>query len=209
MNQTVGKTGAAITGLAVLSFAVSMIVRLFDDSIGTFPSCLSSLFIAIGFVVFICSASAVNDRPQNKAVGIAGISFAGIYAAIIFLVYFAEITTVRMNNTLSEEALSIISYGYTGSLFFNYDLLGYAMMALSTFLSAFAVIPKDRGDKALRLLLWIHGVFFLPCLIIPMFPVFKAGAGILPGTILLEIWCAYFLPICILGFRYFRTNENR
>ena len=41
MNQTVGKTGAAITGLAVLSFAVSMIVRLFDDSIGTFPSCLS------------------------------------------------------------------------------------------------------------------------------------------------------------------------
>lgn len=209
MNQNVGKTGAAITGLAVLSFAVSMIVRLFDDSIGTFPSCLSSFFIAIGFVVFICSILAVNNRPGNKAIGIAGISFAGIYAVIIFLVYFAEITTVRMNNTLSEEALSIISYGYTGSLFFNYDLLGYAMMALSTFLSAFAVIPKDKGDKALRLLLWIHGVFFLSCLIVPMFPVFKASASILPGTILLEIWCAYFLPICILGFRYFRTNENR
>lgn len=209
MNQTIGKTGAAITGLAVLSFAVSMIVRLFDDSIGTFPSCLSSFFIAIGFVVFICSVLAVNNRPENKAVGIAGISFAGIYAVIIFLVYFAEITTVRMNNTLSEEALSIISYGYTGSLFFNYDLLGYAMMALSTFLSAFAIIPKNKGDKALRLLLWIHGVFFLSCLIVPMFPVFKAGTSILPGTILLEIWCAYFLPICILGFRYFKINENR
>lgn len=209
MNQTAGKTGAAITGLAVLSFAASMIVRLFDDSIGTFPSCLSSLFIAIGFVIFICSVLAVNNRPENKAVGIAGIAFAGIYAAIIFLVYFAEITTVRMNNTLSEEALSIISYGYPGSLFFNYDLLGYAMMALSTFLSAFAIIPKNKGDRALKLLLRIHGVFFLPCLIVPMFPVFKAGAGILPGTILLELWCAYFLPVCILGFRYFRTNENR
>ena len=208
MNQTIGKMGASITGLAVLSFAVSMIIRLFDDSIGTFPSCLSSLFIAIGFVVFICSIIAVNNKSENRAVGIAGISFAGIYAVIIFLVYFSEITTVRMNNTLSEEALSIISYGYTGSLFFNYDLLGYAMMALSTFLSAFAIIPKDKGDKALRLLLWIHGVFFLPCLIIPMFPVFKAGASVLFGTILLETWCAYFLPICILGFRYFRTSEN-
>lgn len=209
MNRTVGKTGAAITGLAVLSFAASMVLRLFNDSVGTFPSCLSSFFIAIGFVVFICSVSAVNSRSENKAVGIAAISFAGIYAGIIFLVYFAEITTVRMNNTLSKEALSLISYGYTGSLFFNYDLLGYAMMALSTFLSAFTVLPKDKGDKALRLLLWIHGIFFLSCLIVPMFPVFKAGASILPGTILLEIWCAYFLPVCILGFRYFRTSENR
>lgn len=209
MNQTIGRIGAAITGLAVLSFAVSMIVRLFDNSIGTFPSCLSSLFIAIGFVIFICSVLAVNNKPANKAAGIVGVSFAAIYAVIICLVYFAEITTVRMNNTLSDETLSIISYGYTGSLFFNYDLLGYAMMALSTFFSAFAIIPEDTGDKVLRLLLWIHGVFFLSCLIVPMFSVFKAGASIIPGTILLEIWCAYFLPICILGFRYFRIYKNR
>jgi len=208
MNQTVGKIGAAITGLSVLSFAVSMIVRLFNDSIGTYPSCLSSLFIAIGFVIFICSIFAVNNKPEHKAVGMAGIAFAVMYAVIIFLVYFAEITTVSLNHTLSEETLSIISYGYTGSLFFNYDLLGYAMMALSTFLAAFAVVPKDKGDRGLKLLLWIHGVFFLPCLIIPLFPLFKTGTSIIPGTILLEVWCAYFLPICILGLRYFNRKEN-
>lgn len=208
MNQNVGRIGASITGLSVLSFAASMIISLFNDSIGTFPSCLSSLFIAIGFVIFICSVFAINNKPESRAVGIAGIAFAVIYALIIFLVYFAEITTVRMNNTLSEETLSIISYGYIGSLFFNYDLLGYAMMALSTFLTAFAIVPKGKGDRALRLLLWIHGVFFLSCLIVPMFPVFKAGTSIITGTILLEIWCAYFLPICILGFRYFNRNEK-
>jgi hypothetical protein len=208
MNQTVGKLGAGITGISVSLFAISMIVRLFTDQIGLFLSCLSSLFIAIGFVIFICSIFSVDNKTEHRAVGVSGTAFAAIYAVIIFLVYFAEITTVRMNGTLSKEVLSIISYGYIGSLFFNYDMLGYAMMALSTFLVAFAVVPKSKGDKAFRILLWIHGVFFLSCLIVPMFPVFKAGASVIPGTILLETWCAYFLPVCILGFRYFRIDEK-
>ena len=25
------------------------------------------------------------------------------------------------------------------------------------------------------------------------------------GTIILEIWCLYFLPICILGYQYFNN----
>lgn len=200
-NGTFGKAGAVITGLAVLSFSVSMIFGLFYNAI--FASCLSSIFIAIGFVFFIVSIFACNKNPERKAVGLAGIAFAVIYAVIIFLVYYAECTTVRMNGTLSEETLSIISYGYLGSLFFNYDLLGYAFMGLSTFLIAFTLEPESKGDKALRGMLWGHGIFFLSCLIVPMFPVFTSGASNIPGTILLEIWCAYFLPVCILGYKYF------
>lgn len=45
VNQTVGKIGTGITGISVLLFAISMILRLFIDSIGIFLSCLSSLFI--------------------------------------------------------------------------------------------------------------------------------------------------------------------
>ena len=207
LNQTFGKIGAGITGTSVLLFAISMIVRLVINDVGIFLSCLSSLFIAIGFVIFICSIISVNNETEHRAVGISSMAFAVIYAVIIFLVYYAEITTVRMND-LSKEVLTIISYGQIGSLFFNYDLLGYAMMALSTFLAAFAVEPKDKGDRVFRLLLWIHGVFFISCLIVPIFPVFKAGTSIIPGTILLEIWCAYFLPLCLLGFRYFKIDKN-
>lgn len=207
MNKTVGKIGAGITGISVLLFAISMIVRFVINDVGIFLSCLSSLFIAIGFVIFICSVISVNNKTEYRAVGISSMAFAVIYAVIIFLVYYAQITTVRMND-LSKEILTIISYGQIGSLFFNYDLLGYAMMALSTFLAAFAVEPKDKGDRVFRLLLWIHGVFFISCLIVPMFPVFKAGTSIIPGTILLEIWCAYFLPLCLLGFRYFNMDKN-
>lgn len=207
MNKTVGKIGAGITGISVLLFAISMIVRFVINDVGIFLSCLSSLFIAIGFVIFICSVISVNNKTEYRAVGISSMAFAVIYAVIIFLVYYAQITTVRMND-LSKEILTIISYGQIGSLFFNYDLLGYAMMALSTFLAAFAVEPKDKGDRVFRLLLWIHGVFFISCLIVPMFPVFKAGTSIIPGTILLEIWCAYFLPLCLLGFLYFNMDKN-
>ncbi len=203
MNNIIGKIGSAVTGLAVLAFAISMI---FGE--GVFASCLSSMFIAMGFIPFMCAVFAVNKRDDNKAVGYTGAAFAVIYSTIIFLVYYAECTTIRMNSSLSNEALSIISYGYTGSLFFNYDLLGYAFMALSTFLMGFLVEPHNKADRAFRWMLWLHGVFFLSCFFVPMFPVFTAGTSDYIGIILLEIWCAYFLPICILGYRYFERRTS-
>ncbi len=199
MNHRMGKISAVITGAAVLAFAVSMIFG------SLFTSCLSSMFIALGFMPFVCGLAAVCPGQDRKGVGHTAIGFAAAYLVIILLVYFAEITTVRMNASLSTEALAIISYGHVGSLFFNYDLLGYGLMALSTFCIAFTVRPQDRGDKALRALLMIHGVFFVSGLIVPMLPVFteNAAGGDMMGTLILECWCAYFLPVCILGYRYF------
>lgn len=202
MNITTGKIGSIVTGIAVLTFAISMI---FVE--GVFASCLSSMFIAIGFIPFMCAIFAINKRSDNKAVGYTGVAFAAIYAVIILLVYYAECTTVRMNTLLSNEALSIISYGYTGSLFFNYDLLGYAFLALTTFIMAFLVEPVCKADRVFRWMLWLHGVFFLPCLFVPMFPVFTDGTSGYIGTILLEIWCAYFIPICVLGYHYFNRKK--
>ncbi|HHV95434.1 MAG TPA: hypothetical protein GXX37_02995 [Clostridiaceae bacterium] len=207
MNFIIGKIGAVVTGIAVLAFAISMIIGLVAvDSL--FASCLSSIFIAIGFVPFMCSLLTINKNDDIKAVGYSGIAFAVIYAVIIFLVYYAECTTVRLNASLSDEALSIISFGYTGSLFFNYDLLGYAFMSLSTFLMAFAVEPETKYDKIFKWMLWIHGAFFLPCILIPLFPVFTESTDSIIGTIILEFWCIYFIPVCILGFGYFKRKEK-
>ena len=71
------------------------------------------------------------------------------------------------------------------------------------------VYTKDNKNKVLQKLLLIHGIFFPSCFIVPMFPVFNANTGNIVGTILLEIWCAYFLPICILGYNYFHNNEKK
>lgn len=206
MNIKLGKISSLVTGIAVFLFALSMIF-------GTiYTSCLSSIFIAIGFIPFMCSIFAVSKKDDSKAIGYTGIAFAAVYAVLIFLVYYAECTTVRMNTALIEEALSIISFGYGGSLFFNYDLLGYAFMALTTFLMAFLVEPLSKSDRVFRAMLWIHGIFFISCFIVPMFPVFTAStseATDMTGVILLEIWCAYFIPICVLGYKYFSSLDRK
>jgi len=195
-NIRVGRIGATITGVAVLTFAISMLIDFFTDTI--FFSCLSSLFIAIGYIIFIAGILFF----------FAGIAFAVVYAVLIFLVYYAECTTVRMNTALSEEAISIISYSHLGSLFFNYDLLGYAFMGLSTFFVGFSIKPIDNSGKWLQRLLWIHGIFFIACLIVPMLPIFKPGTDSIVGTILLEFWCVYFIPVCILGWKYIGAEEH-
>lgn len=205
-NTALGKLGAAVTGCAVFAFAIFMVIGLFSKML--FACCLSSIFIAIGFIPFMAALNASNDKNRS-ACGTAAMCFAAIYAVLIFIVYYAECTTIHMNtNSLSEETLSIISYGYTGSLFFNYDLLGYAFMALSTFFTGLNLKASEKKSKWLKALLTIHGVFFISCLFVPMFPVFTPGTDNLFGTILLEIWCAYFIPICILGYKYF-ANSNQ
>ncbi len=105
-------------------------------------------------------------------------------------------------------ALSIIDFSKLGSLFFNYDLLGYGIMALSTFFLSFIVDTTNNKNKTLQRLLIIHGIFFPSCFIVPMFPIFNVNTGNIAGTILLEIWCVYFLPICILGYKYFQNNKE-
>lgn len=133
-----------------------------------------------------------------------GMAFAVVYAVLIFLVYFAQVTSVRLGG-LGEQALGILDF-QRGRLLFNYDLLGYGMMALSTFFLGLSVQAGSRGDKWLKALMMVHGGFFFSCFTLPMTGVFspmavgEAGAG---GTIALLAWCAYFLPVGVLAYRHF------
>ncbi len=207
-NHRVGRLGALVCGAAVAAFALSMLVNLVTGADTVFWSCLFSMFIALGYLVFAAGALGTNRDEKNRGAAAAGVALAAVYAVIILLVYYAECTTVRMNQNLSEEALSIIKYSQLGSLFFNYDLLGYGIMGLSTFFLSFVILPDTKGGRWLRGLLRAHGVFFVPCFIMPMLPVFTPGTSALVGTLLLEVWCAYFLPVCCLGWRYFQRNKS-
>lgn len=199
MNRKVGMYSSIITLAAVLGFAVSMIIG------SDFGSYISSMFIAWGFVPMICSFASYSGK-ETKASSYTAIAFAAVYAVLIMVVYFAQITAVRLSQ-LSQQASQILDYKHFG-LFFSYDLLGYAFMALATFFIAFTIQATTKPDKWLKSLLMIHGIFAVPCVIIPMLGLFHANMtdGDFLGVMVLEIWCAYFIPVCILSYLHFKKQ---
>lgn len=202
MNQIIAKTGSVIVTISVLLFAVCMLIP-FD-----FGSYFVCMLLPIGYIMM--TAGFCNESDDNhKVAAYIGITFAAVYAVLILLVYFAQTTAVRLDS-LNEQAIRILDYS-RGGLFFSYDLLGYGMMALSTFFIGLTINAKTKADKWLKSLMIIHGIFFLGCFIMPMTGVFSSmsnGETSIGGVIALEFWCIYFLSIGILSYIHFRKDNK-
>jgi len=201
MNRVIPKIGAAIVTITVFLFAVCMIV---DFSFGSYFVCM---FLPLGYIMMVVGFQYESCAERRVPANI-GVAIAVIYAVLIFLVYFAQTTSVRLDN-LNEQAIRILDF-QRGGLLFNYDLLGYGMMALSTFFIGLSIKPNSKADKWLKYLMMVHGVFFIGCFIMPMTGLFTsmangdAGNG---GTIALLGWCVYFLPIGALTYRHFQESK--
>lgn len=201
MNKKIGLIGSAINALTVLLFAIFLIANL------PFAYFFVCIFLSLGYIMMI-SAFDTECKKENKTASKAGLLFGSVYCVLIIIVYFTQCTTVR-NETLSEDIAKVLDYKYFG-LMFNLDLLGYAMMALSTFFIGFTINVNNKKDKALKILLLVHGIFFLSCLIMPMFGIFKydPSSHSNGGVIALVVWCIYFLPIGILSIFHFLDKEE-
>ena len=200
MNRMIAKIGAMIVTVTVFLFALCLIV---DFRFGSYLVCM---FLPIGYLM--TAAGFQHEASENRRVAAnVGVVLAAIYATLILLVYYAQTTSVRLEE-LSEQAARALDYR-KGGLLFNYDLLGYGMMALSTFFLGLSMEPDGKADKWLRALLLIHGVFFLSCFVMPMTGMFAGMAdsdGGSGGMVALLFWCAYFLPIGVLSFLHFRKQ---
>ena len=201
MNKRISRIGAAIVSATVFLFAVCMIV---DFLFGSYLVCM---LLPIGYIMM--AAGFRQECPAERRVAAnVGLILAAIYAVLILLVYFAQITSVRLDG-LNEPALRILDY-QRGGLMFNYDLLGYGMMALSTFFIGLSMKAERRADSWLRGLMLLHGIFFIGCFVMPMTGAFtamadgEAGNG---GTIALLFWCTYFFPIGVLAYRHFENAD--
>ncbi len=202
MNKTISKIGAALVTVTVFLFAVCMLV---DFLFGSYLVCMG---LPLGFVLM--TAGFYQQSPKERSVAaLAGLVLAGIYATLIFLVYFAQTTSVRTEE-LNSQAARVLDYRQ-GGLLFNYDLLGYGMMALSTFFTGLSMVPESKSDKWLKALMMIHGAFLPGCFVMPMTGVFTAmaeGDGGEGGTVALLVWCAYFLPVGVLAYRHFQKERG-
>lgn len=202
MNRIIPKTGSVIVTAAVVLFALCLIINF------PFGSYLVCMLLPIGYIMM--AAGLHYESGENRRVAAnTGMAFAAVYAVLIFLVYFAQTTSVRSGD-LSEQALGILDF-QRGGLMFSYDLLGYGMMALSTFFMGLSVQADSRADRWMKALMMIHGVFFFGCFIMPMTGVFAGmsdGRTNIGGVVALVAWCAYFLPIGILAYRHFGKEHG-
>ena len=200
MNRVIAKIGAMIVTVTVFLFALCLIV---DFRFGSYLVCM---FLPLGYLM--TAAGFQHEASENRRVAAnVGVVLGAIYATLILLVYYAQTTSVQLEE-LSEQAARVLDYR-KGGLLFNYDLLGYGMMALSTFFLGLSMEPDGKADKWLRALLLIHGAFFLSCFVMPMTGMFASMAnsdGGSGGTVALLFWCAYFLPIGVLSFLHFRKQ---
>ena len=202
MNKTIASIGAAIALVSVVLFAVCMLIPF------NFGSYFVCMLLPIGYIMMTAGFCEESDEKHRVAAYV-GMTFAAIYTVLVLLVYFAQTTAVRLDS-LDEQAMRVLDYS-RGGLFFSYDLLGYGMMALSTFFVGLTIDAKNKADKWLKYLMIVHGIFFFGCFIMPMTGVFSSmsnGETNMGGVIALEFWCAYFIPICVLSMIHF-NKENK
>ncbi len=202
MNGMISKVGSAIVTVTVFLFAIFLIINF---SMGSFFVCL---ILPIGFIMM--TAGLHNECESARIVAAdTGLILAAVYGTFIMLVYFSQLTTVN-NEQLNEQAIKILKFDNHG-LIFNYDLLGYGVMALSTFFTGLSMKPKNKNDKWLRALLMIHGVFYFSCTFMPITGIFarmSSGGDGIGGRLALVAWCVYFLPVGILSFLHFRGGKS-
>ena len=202
MNKMISKAGSAIVTVTVFLFAFFLTINF---SMGSYFVCL---ILPIGFIMMTAGMQNECDSDRKVAANI-GLIFAAVYSTFIMLVYFSQLTTVN-NEQLNEQAANLLKFDKFG-LIFNYDLLGYGIMALSTFFTGLSMKPKNKTDKWLRALLMIHGVFYFSCTFMPITGMFVNGAsggnGI-GGRLALVAWCVYFLPVGILSFHHFHFRKR-
>lgn len=200
LNNTIAKIGSGIVTVTVFLFALFLIINY---SMGSYFVCL---ILPLGFIMMTAGLHNECENDRKVAANI-GLVLAAVYCTFIMLVYFTQLTTVN-NEQLTEQTANLLEMGKCG-LIFNFDLLGYGVMALSTFFTGLAMKPRNKVDKWLRALMMIHGLFYFSCTFMPMTGMFsKMASGVngLGGRLALVAWCVYFLPIGILSFLHFRKK---
>ena len=202
MNQLLSKIGAAVVTVTVFLFAVFILCDF------TFGSYLVCMFLPLGYIMMSAGFQHESSDKTRVSANI-GLVLAAVYAVLILLVYYAQTTTVRLEE-LTDQAAGILDYR-NGGLLFNYDLLGYGMMALSTFFIGLSIRAENKPDRWLKRLMMIHGVFLLSCFFMPltgMFTHMADGSKGNGGGIALLFWCVYFFPIGVLAYKHFNTGKT-
>lgn len=203
MNKKIGFVSSIVMCSTVAVFLICLIIALFAPN--SFTENLSYGMCAILSWAWVAAACVNSCYAKNEYFAAAKIGIAAgiIYSTLISIVYYTQLTTV-MYKSADKKILDIFSFSSAGSWMFNLDLLGYGLLAISTFFVGLTLQIKNKTDKALKILLMLHGLFFV-CMFVPVLPLPATNQG-QGGTIALICWCLLFLPICILSALHYKNQ---
>jgi hypothetical protein len=119
-----------------------------------------SLLLPIAFVILIVTIHS-HASEQSKVWAHIAVAFAAIYATLVSIVYFVELTVVVPRTLLGEaDQIGLLAFGY-GTFMFAIDILGYAFMSLATLFAA--PVFEGRGlERWIRWALIVNGCLALP-----------------------------------------------
>ena len=125
MNRKIGLISSIVICCLVTVFLICLVIALFAQNI--FTENLSygvCTVLSWGWVATTCAYSCFTQKEYSAAAKI-GVSIGVIYATIISIVYFTQLTTV-LYKSVDEIILQAFSFTSAGSWLFNLDLLGYS-----------------------------------------------------------------------------------
>lgn len=126
-----------------------------------------SLFLGSSFLVMMSALHQATDTDR-RIFSQVGLAFAIVYATLISMVYFVQLTLVAPRIAADDtEDIAFLLFVPYRSFLFAVDLLGYSMMSLSTLFGAFALPASPAGHTA-RLFMILNGAL-LPFLAFQMF----------------------------------------
>jgi len=164
-------------------------------SIQPFASLVGFLFTLSFLVVMACIHSYASN--EKKVFSLVGLSFAVIYASLISLNYFIQLTFVRQ----STFDASVFDMTNPHSMMWVIELLGYFFLGLATLFTA----PVFGSSKAERLVKWLFAVNGILGMLTPLgyvLPLELAFWGLIAWDII--------MPIATASLAYaFRQEEQR
>lgn len=186
-------------------FLVCLMVALFTQNIVTenisYGVCT---ILSWAWVATACVYSCFAKKERIAAAKI-GVAIGVVYSTIISIVYFTQLTTV-LYHSADDIILQAFSFSAAGSWLFHLDLLGYGLLSISTFFVGLTIQSQDKSERALKILLTLHGIFFV-CMFVPILPLPPTNQG-MGGTVALIFWCLFFLPICVLSTLHFKKSND-
>lgn len=194
-------SAAGVSGLFLAFGALLLIDFWRPTSLLSFAVCLAAAPLFVAMMASIYEHAA----PARRIWGLLGLAFAVVYAVLVGITYYLQLTVVGADGTgLSAEAARLLAFA-PGSATFAIDMLGYAFMTLAT-LSAAPVFAGVGLERVIRRWFVVHGLLFVPTVLAPLMMPAASGEPDQIGNLILIGWTLVFVPMAVLVALHFRRR---